>query len=45
MDYSAMITVWSKMCRDLYKQTTDTIVEQWIKAEQQASEANKWFKK
>lgn len=47
MDYNAMFTAWSKMCRDLYKQSADTIVEQWIKAEQQVHDATKtvWWKK
>lgn len=42
MDYSAIFTVWSKMYRDLYSKTHDTIVEEWVKAEQRLADAPKF---
>jgi hypothetical protein len=46
MDYSALITNWSKMYRDLYSKAHDTFVEEWVKAEQRMVD-NKfvWWKK
>jgi hypothetical protein len=47
MDYTAMLTAWSKLYRDLYGKAHDTFVEEWIKAEQRMSENTKfvWWKK
>jgi hypothetical protein len=47
MDYSAMFTAWSKMYRDLYSKAHDTLVEEWIKAEQNLADNTKivWWKK
>lgn len=47
MDYSAMISSWSKVWRDLYKQASDTFVEEWVKAEQRIHDSTKfvWWKK
>jgi len=38
MDYTAMLTAWSKLYRDLYGKAHNTFVEEWIKAEQRIKE-------
>jgi len=45
MDYSAIFANWSKMYRDLYNAAHNTLVEEWVKAEQRLTETPKFWKK